>query len=277
MVNGKKQYGEEQIVFKDGVPQQRAEPLVSSELFYAAQAKIEERTQKQDGSRRADAPAMLTGVAYCGTCGFKLYRNVRTDRRDVYRCNSSQKGKTCGNGTMICELLDSEVSDYVVSRIGDVPHVRREYVPGSDNGATIAQIDAQLMTYVNSLGSFTVGTAPYDAMMTRVEGLNAKRTELESEETVEAGWRYVPTGQTFAEFWEGQTVEQRNDYLRDNGVSVTMTRVRGDQPTWTVKLGNIPALLSSVNPEYEARVMDTVAYDFLGSDDPELAREFLRR
>jgi hypothetical protein len=30
--------------------------------------------------------------------------------KDHYRCNSTQHGKSCGNGNMICETLDAEVT-----------------------------------------------------------------------------------------------------------------------------------------------------------------------
>jgi site-specific DNA recombinase len=247
--DGAKQYGPEQVVFKDGAPLVRAEPLVSPELFYAAKAEIAARTEGKNQTRRATEAALLTGVLYCGKCEHKMYRLVRKHRKDHYRCNSTQRGQACGNGNMTCEDLDQAVTDELMGLIGAVPFARSEYVAGSDNSSTIEQIDAELMSYVESVGRFPPGSPAYNAMMAKVDALTAKRIELAGMPEIPSGWRYVPTGETFAEHWAKLSVSERNDYLRNHGFRVNLTRPKGEAPSWAVDLGDALKMLDSINPK----------------------------
>lgn len=222
--NGAKQYGPEQVVFKDGEPLVRAEPLVSPELFYAARDVVESRTHARNQTRRATEAALLTGVLYCGRCGSRMYRLVRKDRKDHYRCNSTQHGKSCGNGNMICQDLDAEVTRELFDRLGHIPHVQRQYVHGTGSGTTIGQIDAELMSYTTAVGRFPIDSPAYTAMMDKIDALSAKRRELEAQPSTPSGWQYVPTGQTFGEYWESLSPAGRNDFLRDNDVRVVHPR-----------------------------------------------------
>lgn len=139
-------------VLKDGEPLVRAEPLVPAELFYAAKAAIDSGTEAKKQTRRATEAALLTGVLYCGRCGSRMYRLAMKDRKDHYRCNFTQHGKSCGNGNMICETLDAEVTRELFDRLGHVPHVERQYVHGTHSGTTSEQIDAEPMSYTAAVG-----------------------------------------------------------------------------------------------------------------------------
>lgn len=246
--SGRKVYGAERVVFEDGAPLQRAEPLVSREVWDTARQRIEGRANERNGTRRATEGALLTGVGFCQRCGSKLYRNVRTDRRDVYRCNSAQQGRTCGNGTVICQVIDQDVSDGLIATLGFLPHVERQWEAGSDSAATLAQVDAELQSYTAAVGRFPVDSPAWQTMMAQVDALAARRTELASQPDRASGYHYVPTGRTFADHWATLSVAERNDFLRDHGFKVHMNREVGSQPTWTVDYGDYLGMVDTIHP-----------------------------
>ncbi|MDD7925015.1 zinc ribbon domain-containing protein [Actinomycetospora chibensis] len=209
---------------------------------------MEDRDTGSNGTRRATTAALLTGVLFCGRCGGKMYRNVRKDRRNLYHCRSNS-GKHCGNGTVACDTLDAVVADDLMKNFGEFPHGRREYVHGTDNGSTIAEIDAELESYAAAVGRFPAGSPSWKSMMSNVDSLTARRGELMAQPQVASGWQHVRSGQTFAAFWNGLNEVGRNDFLRDNHVRVELARERGEQPTWTIYYGDVLGMIEAVNPE----------------------------
>lgn len=110
-------------------------------------------------------------------------------------------------------------------------------------------------------------------MMEKVDALSAKRRELEAQPSTPSGWHYVPTGQTFDEYWESLSPASRNDFLRDNGVRVDFTRDPGTEPTWRTDFRGILGMIQSVYPGHVAEIRERIAAtpgaaDVLDPDDP---------
>ena len=79
----------------------------------------------------------------------------------------------------------------------------------SDVNETLADLTDQLGT-----GMFKRGTPQRAKLDKRIAALSARQSELSFIPSEPAGWRYEPTGELFCDWWEAQTIEARNVWLR---------------------------------------------------------------
>lgn len=166
--NGKKVYGAEKVLFEDGAPLVRAQPLVAPGDFYAVKAALEGRQQAQE--KRTAEPSLLANILFCGHCGEPMWRLPGGPRRKArYRCASASKRGSCGSGSVTVAEADEYATEALFSMLSNIPHIRREYVGGSDTSQSLREIDAQLASLGEAVTRFPAGSAALSSLLGQVD------------------------------------------------------------------------------------------------------------
>lgn len=226
---GKKRYGPEIVVTgDDGEPVVRAEPILTRETLKRVEAALAKRAVHRAPETTS---GLLLRVLFCQVCGRPAYRlKGGPGRRARYRCAYAQDRSTaggrlgpCDNKSIALEEADGRVADEILSRVGSLERMRREWTVGNDTSAELAEVDAQLTDLVDliGVGSFKRGSPQRERLDARIAALAARQDSLRSTPSEPSGWRYVGTGETVAEWWESADAEARNLWLRSSGVRAT--------------------------------------------------------
>mgnify|MGYP001948192193 CR=1 FL=1 len=203
----------------------RSEPLISRMRFDQLQDALDGRNHGP--KRRKNPVSPLLQVIFCGLCGRACYRQ-RGRHFDYWRCSSAQYRETCGNSGWRLEEAEQLVEDQLLAEFGDVPRMRRVFVPGDNTAEELAEVEAELADIAALVGTpaFRAGKAR-ETLDARIRALSARRDELQARPVVEPGYRYEPTGETFSEAWERFTADERNQFLRENGVRLEFVKTDG--------------------------------------------------
>ncbi|OZD00150.1 hypothetical protein CH281_17105 [Rhodococcus sp. 06-221-2] len=250
--NGKKKFGPDTIVrADDGSPIVRAEPILTVPVFERVQAKLGNRENRKEPTKRSQS--LLLQVIKCGVCGRPAYRLIGGTGRAVrYRCASAQYKTTCGNRSVREDYADNVAESLLLTMLGESERKERVWDSGSDHSAELAELDSTLTDLVGQLGTgpFKAGTPQRVKLDQRIAELAARQEELAKAETKAAGWTWQPTGELFSQWWERQTTEQRNIWLRTMGVELTWT-FDGDEkdPNVHLNLGDLETLTEPLRPE----------------------------
>lgn len=273
--NLRKQYGPKEII-RDG----SGEPVVRSEalISLADYQKLQDALASRKGAtpQRVDNATLLLGVMLCGVCGRKMYRLARSNGRSFsYRCSSAQYGTQCSNGTIQAKYADPIVSDMLLRIVGNLPFSEREFVPGDDHAAELEAIDAELTAKLDLIGKPGFRTGPMkDSLDSTIAELGARREDLDSRPHRESGYRFVPTGETFAQHWEDMDDAEQNAFLTQYGVTVKFTaadRGKRHRPNvmepvegegWAFEFGRMVDLIAAVSPglDVEGATEDPAAF-----------------
>lgn len=252
--SGKKQYGEEQIVFVDGVPLQRAEPLIDATDYYRLQKVIADRKEAAPTQRRKAETSLLLHVLYCAECG-EPYYYLKGRKLPRYRCASvkypnNDPRRRCSNGTVLVSEAERVLTDTLLQLMGETEHHEKVFEPGEDNSRIVDEIDAQLETLTATVARLPVDSPAFTARMREVDNLTSRRAELAAVPSRPSGFRYIPTGVRFADHWEGLDSTARNAWLRNREVRV---RFYSDPPEgmqrWNVEFQETVRMFEGVNPE----------------------------
>ncbi|MFC5216168.1 recombinase family protein [Streptomyces coerulescens] len=208
----------------EGLPLQRAEPLLSKKEWDALQAKLTENSRPHAGHRYDRSP--LLRVAFC-TCGRPLYRNNGRSAM-YYRCSSRNiSGAECGQNEAIrAKHLEEAIEEAFLRAVGHAQIIRRTYRPGVDHTADVAEVTRALAELREDreagLYSSELGKKEYREEYLRLE---AKREALAAMPVVPDGWEEIPTGQTYADRWaELSAPAEKNKELREAGVKAIVHR-----------------------------------------------------
>lgn len=245
---GNKVYGPEQVLRDDsGAPVVRAEPLIDRQTFDRLQVALKGRSGPP--KRRKNPTPLLLQVIFCGVCGRPMYRQ-RGRNFDYYRCSSAQYKDTCGNGSIRIEAANEIIEEGLLGEFGDIERRRKVWEPGTDVSVELAEIDAELTDIAGVVGTTAFRSGPArDKLRARIEALEARRQELETSPVREPGYRFEPTGETFAEYWSRLDADGRNVFLRDNGIRFEYTKASGEGPRYHVDWGDLESLLHSISPD----------------------------
>ena len=200
---------------------QRAEPILTREVFDRVGVELADRANRKEPTKRTSA--LLLRVLYCDVCGRPAYQLKGGQGRSArYRCASAQYKSTCGNGTVVKSTLDELVESTVLDLLGSSERMSRVWEAGEDHAAELADLDVTLTDLAGQigLGVYRAGTPQRVVLAARITELSHRRDELAAITTQPAGWAWKPTGETFADWWEQQSVQEKNIYLRSMGVAV---------------------------------------------------------
>jgi site-specific DNA recombinase len=259
-VNGRKVYGPEQILFDGAQPVQRA-ALISEADFRDLQRVLALRKESTPVQKKSAETTLLLNVIHCN-CGRPMYRlKGGPGRTPRYRCGSVQYGHPCGNGSVPMDQADTLVTENLMDLMGDLPHVEKKLTSWFDNTEEIRAIDARQESIALSIADFPVGSPAYESLRAQVRDLTARRETLVAQPEHVPGPQWVPSGQTFAEYWESLDPTRRNDYLRGHGVRLEVTKdPRRSSFDWNLFTGDIPEMVRQINPEAADRIKDGMSY-----------------
>lgn len=216
--NGKKEKVTRLVRGEDGMPLQRAEPLISRDDFEKLAAALEKNSTKKSGNREGGSP--LLRVAFCGVCGEPLYRN-RGRGGMYYRCGKrARAGVSCTLLGIKAEELESAVEESFLTMVGRLEIVRKVLVPGQDHSAEIANISRAMKELMEDrtagLYSSENGQKRFRDMWRKLE---AQEEALKALPNRDDEWVEEPTGETYLDRWNQlPSHKERNKELRDAGV-----------------------------------------------------------
>lgn len=222
----------------DGRPVRIAEPLwdrTTHEALVAATAPRERRTRAPKGTQ------LLSGIAFCGTCGARLYINgKRKDSGFSYGCTGRVRGipasANCKPAPSVSvAALDAETERWFLERYGWLELMERVWDPGTGHAAQIAELEAarERLRADRLAGLYD---APDDAEWYRREyaRMGAEIAELAAAEHRDPGFVERPTGRRVADEWNAADGPRRREMLAAKEVRVTVRpRGHGERVTIT--------------------------------------------
>ncbi|MFF4652399.1 recombinase family protein [Streptomyces sp. NPDC001380] len=218
MVAGKKEKITRIVRGEDGLPLQRAEPILSRTEWEQLQAALDKNSNKKAGNREGGSP--LLRVAYCGVCGDPLYRN-RGRGGMYYRCGKrARSGTSCSLPSIKAEELEETVISTFLSIVGNDEIVRKVLVPGADYSAEKADVRRAMKELMEDrragLYSSEAGKEEFRNMWRKLE---AQEESLAALPEREDEWIEEPTGETYRDRWDRlPSHKERNKELREAGV-----------------------------------------------------------
>ncbi|MFL6100675.1 MAG: ATP-binding protein, partial [Actinomycetales bacterium] len=233
----------------DGLPLQRAEPLITRERWDALQAALDGRqgTPAMRAASEKRSPAPLLQTAFCGECGRPLYQRRGRGGRRYMRCSSSTIGGVgCEAPSIAAEQLEQEVFEAFLALAGRAEVMRRVLIPGESHTAELADVERALteMREDRAAGLWS-GPKGADEYRTMAGALEARRQALSTLPARPDEYRDEPTGENYAERFNALSTDvERGQELRRAGVRVLLFA----EPQRT------PSLLPGAKPHEGSRV-----------------------
>ncbi|MBT2499798.1 recombinase family protein [Agromyces sp. ISL-38] len=194
-----------------GFPLQAYEPI----LDLATMLTIRSRFASSMGRgqpRKRRAARLLSGWAFCGLCGQKMYV-TKVRHYAYYRCAAPSKGIDCPGAKMRADNLEALVVEDYLATFGDRPAV--EIVEDRGAPEVVEQI-ARLVEKVESIGrAFAEPSADVPALVAE-RAVHVARLEELRAVAQEPVSRRVDLGKTWGQlFIETESVELQRGYLAD--------------------------------------------------------------
>ena len=154
---------------------------------------------------------MLSGIAFCGTCGVKLYLAAGVGHKAAYGCVARVRGVRTSQHckpapVMRVGVLEERVTRWFLEEYGDGEIMDRIYDPGTGYAARIdeLQTDRARLRADRQAGLYD---DPDDAEWFRTEYQRMGReiADLRALPDRPAGMRSVPTGRTIRDEWLNAT------------------------------------------------------------------------
>ena len=220
---GQHEYNGRLVTDEDGLPLQRADPILSADEFQRVQEALASRTVRA-GDRNKNP---LTGVLFCYLCDSPLYLQQMTGREySYYRC--AKRRPMCPAGSIREDLALQVAEERLLFEIGDVERRERVYVQGSDHTEALDAVQTALRA---ARREFDLGLyeGTEDEYLSRIERLTARRKELEALPSNPAGFEWRGVGETYGQAWQRMDAPERRTLLRDSGIRLTLGRGIGNQ------------------------------------------------
>jgi DNA invertase Pin-like site-specific DNA recombinase len=222
-------HGGRPVTGKDGRPVRIAEPIWDRATHLALLAKTE---PKPDPSRAPKGGKLLSGIAFCGNCGARLYLNGRRANGGAYGCTARVSGIPASAGckpapSIGVDILDAKVSEWFLTRYGAGEVMHRVYDPGTGHAAEIADMEAARRRLRDDRRAGLYDDAD-DAEWYRSEYLRLgdEITALRALPDRAPGMRSVPAGRTVARDWVTADQPRRREMLAEFEVRVVLHPAR---------------------------------------------------
>jgi site-specific DNA recombinase len=213
------------VIGADGRPVRIAEPLWDRASHDALVTKTAPR---RSGSRAPKGVQLLSGAAFCGNCGMRLYIAGRVDFKHGYGCTARVRGIRASADckpapTMGIAALDVLASEWFLARYGAGEVMRKVYDPGTGHAAQIAELEDTRKRLRDDRQAALYDSAE-DAEWYRTEyrRLGEDLAALKALPERKPGMRMVPTGRTVAEEWESADAPRRREMLAEFEVRVVL-------------------------------------------------------
>jgi site-specific DNA recombinase len=213
------------VMGKDGRPVRLAEPLWDRATHDAL---VKATAPKRSASRAPKGMQMLSGVAFCGNCGARLYIAGRAKSRHGYGCTARFRGipssvdcKPAPSMSIIA--LDALVSEWFLARYGAGEVMRKVYDPGTGHAAQIAELEAiRKRLYEDRKAGLYDEPGELERYQNEYRQLGQEIKALKALPERKPGMRMVPTGRTIAQEWDAADDARRREMLAEFDVRVVL-------------------------------------------------------
>ncbi|MEU7830319.1 recombinase family protein [Nonomuraea sp. NPDC049129] len=219
---------EEVVRGADGLPVRRAQPLVSQSDWDQLQEALDGRSMKRSGSR--SNASLLLRVLFCAICGQPMYENANSSGVSYYKCGSIQT-RACGNRMVKAREAEPLVIDQLLGVLEDFPRLVERRLPGEDHTEELKDLQANYEAVSAQLATAR-SSAARTAAQRSLEALDERIAELEQLPILPTRTEWVPTGETWREYWDSLEVVERNAFLRDSGVVARFVKVLPGGRAW---------------------------------------------
>lgn len=202
----------------DGSPVSRAKPLMALDQWNELQAAL---AAPKWTRRQPTAPNLLNHVGWCADCGRRIHRSIA--KKDfTYLLCSGRRLKVCTQKAMREDLVNDQISRFMLQEVGHLPVRKRVWVPGNDTAAELAEVEMVLNQLQDLAGAGLI--FDMERHKAQVAAQMARYKALKATPATEPGWEWVATGQTYAELWEASGQEDRHHLLKNSGVAIHIGR-----------------------------------------------------
>jgi site-specific DNA recombinase len=227
---GQHQHRGKLVVDDEGMPAQRAEPLLSPQEYARVQEALQVRSARVGVKSRRE-PNPLAGLLFCHYCEERMYFHASKHWVNHYRCSVGSNG--CDRSRAVpADIAYELVEEQFLASVGDVQRQARVFVPGGDVRQSVADIEAAIAVCrrERDLGLYEGDDESY---LSRLEKLTARKLELE-QLPQSAGFEWQPLGETYGQAWKTLDTEQRRTMLLDSKIRVYIGRGLGNEYLWRV-------------------------------------------
>jgi DNA invertase Pin-like site-specific DNA recombinase len=200
----------------DGTPVMRSAAVLNDTEWERLQASVESvKYKKQKGST-----SPTVGVTFCLLCKNPIYY-VKGDpsksKRERYRChgNKSKGIKACPKQTFWAEDLYPWLESTLLGEIGHLERMESSTTIDRSRAAKLAVIDGK-MNQLNK--EFQQGQMSATAYASQMTSLAQDREKITSQEGPKPVTVWVPTGESYADWWQRSTVDERREWLKKHKV-----------------------------------------------------------
>jgi site-specific DNA recombinase len=218
-------HGGRPVIGADGRPVRLAEPLWDRPTHDAL---VKATAPKRSGSRAPKGSRLLSGVAFCGNCGARLYLTGQREGQYKYGCTARVRGILSSAGCKPAPrigvaMLDAQAGEWFLARYGAGEVMRKVYDPGTGHAAEAAELGATRKRLRDDRNAGLYDSAD-DAEWYRTEykRLGDEITALKALPERKPGIRMVPTGRTIAREWDKADDARRREMLAEFEVRVAL-------------------------------------------------------
>nr|WP_275126201.1 recombinase family protein [Streptomyces sp. SID7805] len=200
----------------DGSPVMRSEPVLNDEEW----TKLTEAVTSVKYKKQKGSTSPTVGVTFCLLCKSPIYY-VKGDpsksKRERYRChgNKSQGIKACPKLTFWADDLYPWLESALLGEIGHLERMESSTTIDDSRAAKLAVIDGK-MNQLNK--EFQQGQMNATAYASQMTSLAQDREKVTSQEGPKPVTVWASTGESYADWWQRSTVDERREWLKKHKV-----------------------------------------------------------
>ncbi|WP_308408655.1 recombinase family protein [Streptomyces sp. AC627_RSS907] len=200
----------------DGTPVMRSEPVLNEEEW----TKLSEAVASVKYKKQKGSTSPTVGVTFCLLCGSALYF-VKGDpakgKRERYRChgNKSKGIQACPKQRFWAEDLYPWLELTLLGEIGHLERMESKTTIDDSRAAKLAVIDGKMNQLLKELQQDELSAVAYAS---QVASLAQDREKVTNQEGPKPVTVWTGTGESYAEWWERSSVDERREWLKKHKV-----------------------------------------------------------
>ncbi|SDG47893.1 Resolvase, N terminal domain [Pseudonocardia oroxyli] len=216
------------VVGANGLPVQRAEPLITAARWHDLQDELAKGRNRPAGAK-SGPPKLLRDILFCGACGSKMYHQKTSSRGRFYtaywRCSAvthpRADGPRCSEPYVPASSIEGQAVELAKVKIGHIPRTVEVYREAEGPAEELAVVeDALRIARKERDEGLYVGED--DAYLNRVRGLIATRDELRKMPSRPARMERIASGGTWGEALDAaESPEETRAILLMTGMRLT--------------------------------------------------------
>ncbi|GHH90230.1 recombinase family protein [Streptomyces capillispiralis] len=200
----------------DGTPVMRSGPVLNEEEW----AKLSEAVASVKYKKPKGSTSPTVGVTFCLTCGSPLYYvkgNLSKGQRERYRChgNKSKGIDACPKQRFWSEDLYPWLESALLGEIGHLERMESTTTIDDSRAAKLAVIDGKMNQLLKQLQQDEISAVAYAS---QVASLAQEREKITSQEGPKPVTVWTGTGESYAEWWQRSSVDERREFLKKHKV-----------------------------------------------------------